>query len=798
MIRFLFILLLLVSTNSYSNSDIDSLLKVIEKVSEEESIESINKLASIYRSKSPKMCKEYAQKALELSQKYNDIKQEALAYNHLGAASIYLSEFDDALNYFQIAKPLYEKLGDKKSVAGIMNSIGLIYRNLKKYEKAKYYYETALAVVEELNDRQSIAGSLNNLGILYYLKKDLTTAKSYFERSLKIKEETGDKNGIANSYNNLGMIYGGMKDYNSALKHYTKALNIKEEINDKNGMVSTMLNIGHTYYNIKEFDLAVDYHKKSAEFAKKEGLKDKELKAYHWLAGFFDEQQDYKKSLDYFEKYSALKDSLYNRESAKKLAEYEANLGMERQKKENEILRKENEFNSMLNTYLIIISILVLLLAFLAYSRYRAKQKINEILNKKNHEITEQKNRLADAYNELELKSNELKHRNKFLQMLMDSIPNPVFFKDTDMKYTGCNKEFEKFAGRSREELIGRTVFDFTYENIAKLTTEKDLNVLETDEILQYEATVFDKKNRELDIIYYKTRFFDYEGNVAGLIGVMLDITERKNAERILKQSEIMLRNLNETKDRYLNIINRELKNAEEYLVSQLPEEITEGNIQTQWLLKPSIHLGGDALGYHWIDDDNIAIYLLDVSGHGIGACLHSVAILNTIKNERLKNTDFRYPEQVLGRLNNAFQMLDHNDMFFTIWYGVYNKKTKTLKYANGGHHPAFVIDEKGKTRELFEPNTLIGAVPAQSYSSAEFEISNLTTLFVFSDGAYEITMENEEMLGYENLCQFILECHQDKKDDLEIIYEYAKGISKDKTMKDDYSMIKSFSVKIL
>ena len=89
----------------------------------------------------------------------------------------------------------------------------------------------------------------------------------------------------------------------------------------------------------------------------------------------------------------------------------------------------------------------------------------------------------------------------------------------------------------------------------------------------------------------------------------------------------------------------------------------------TQSKIVPSVQLGADSFGYHWIDDENFAIYILDVSGHGIDAALHSVSALNTIKFENLVNTDFRNPDEVLKSLNSVFQMADHDAKYITLWY---------------------------------------------------------------------------------------------------------------------------------
>lgn len=92
----------------------------------------------------------------------------------------------------------------------------------------------------------------------------------------------------------------------------------------------------------------------------------------------------------------------------------------------------------------------------------------------------------------------------------------------------------------------------------------------------------------------------------------------------------------------------------------------------------------------------NFAIYLLDVCGHGVGAALLSVSVMNVLRSKSLAGVDFKNPDEVLSGLNSAFDMDKQNGMYFTFWYGVFNSQTRVLEYASGGHPPAILIDSSG------------------------------------------------------------------------------------------------------
>ena len=120
--------------------------------------------------------------------------------------------------------------------------------------------------------------------------------------------------------------------------------------------------------------------------------------------------------------------------------------------------------------------------------------------------------------------------------------------------------------------------------------------------------------------------------------------------------------------------------------------------MRAQWRFQPSAELGGDIFGYHWINADRLAIYLLDVSGHGVGAALLSVSVFNVLRTQSLQGTDFGDPAAVLKQLNRVFPMERQNNLIFTIWYGVFERSTRRLTYASGGHPPAVLTGDSPNT----------------------------------------------------------------------------------------------------
>jgi sigma-B regulation protein RsbU (phosphoserine phosphatase) len=235
-----------------------------------------------------------------------------------------------------------------------------------------------------------------------------------------------------------------------------------------------------------------------------------------------------------------------------------------------------------------------------------------------------------------------------------------------------------------------------------------------------------------------------------------------------------------------------ELSMAADYVISLLPQQITAGSIQTRWRYFPSTQLGGDCFGYHWIDENHFAMYLLDVCGHGVGAALLSVSALNVLRAQSLRNTDFHIPDRVLASLNDAFQMQDHNDLYFTIWYGVYNHATREIRYASGGHPPAILITGAGETSQLITQNFFIGGMPDSTYESGAVSLpAGSARLYIFSDGAYEVDKPGGGMWTLEELQAYLLPDPPDEAQEIEGLYHFLQGMCGQATLDDDFSMLK-------
>ncbi len=188
-----------------------------------------------------------------------------------------------------------------------------------------------------------------------------------------------------------------------------------------------------------------------------------------------------------------------------------------------------------------------------------------------------------------------------------------------------------------------------------------------------------------------------------------------------------------------------EMRKAAEYVESVLPADL-HGPVEVTSRYLPALELGGDWFHYRWLDDDHLKVYLIDVSGHGIRPALLSMSVHNLMRSDSLPTSDLLEPDRVLDKLNSLFRMDEQGDSYFTIWYGVYQVSTRTLRYACAGHPPALLLNRDGGGVTVSRLSTQawpIGMFPDADYTCRSQSVPRGGQLLLYSDGAFELPFDS-------------------------------------------------------
>ncbi len=236
--------------------------------------------------------------------------------------------------------------------------------------------------------------------------------------------------------------------------------------------------------------------------------------------------------------------------------------------------------------------------------------------------------------------------------------------------------------------------------------------------------------------------------------------------------------------------LEKDLDKAEDYVQALLPAPLDCEHVAITYRFVPSTAVGGDALGYHWLDDERLAIYLIDVSGHGAGSGLHSVTAFNSLRKESLPNVDFSRPDQVLSALNTMFRMSDHANLYLTLWYGVYEPESRRLTYASAGHPPAILLTAAGETLELATPSRAVGLFDGGEFTADQAQIPVGAILHVYSDGAYELEPSDGRAWGLEDFKQLLAARYDGAGTRPEQIEQRVREVLEGAAFEDDFSLL--------
>jgi len=250
--------------------------------------------------------------------------------------------------------------------------------------------------------------------------------------------------------------------------------------------------------------------------------------------------------------------------------------------------------------------------------------------------------------------------------------------------------------------------------------------------------------------------------------------------------------------------LREELAEASGYVRTLLPPPFAYDRLSLETCFIPSAQLGGDCYDFQWLDDDNLALYLIDASGHGVGAALLSVSVFNLLHAQLLPDSNFFQPDTVLKALNDAFQSKTQtsedttnaffHEKYFTIWYGVYNVKTGVLTYAGAGHPPAQLLSPDGRggveIQSLGAPSLPVGLFPEADYQSESIQIDRGSALYVFSDGIYDFVTDKGVAWGLEDFCQMLVDDPQFQVP-VEALVEKIRLLNNDRDFSDDLSLVR-------
>lgn len=175
------------------------------------------------------------------------------------------------------------------------------------------------------------------------------------------------------------------------------------------------------------------------------------------------------------------------------------------------------------------------------FSARAAEDSENELIAKLGELINVEADTLTNAISRFKQAEEDNRTQLGFVHTLIDTIPNPIFYKDASCRYLGCNKAFEAYVGFSQAELVGKTPHELWSVDLADGYLQQDQNLLQNPGMQVYETSVGYADGTLRNVVFNKATFNEKNGSVGGLVGVILDVTERKRAEDAVAFQNVLL-----------------------------------------------------------------------------------------------------------------------------------------------------------------------------------------------------------------------------------------------------------------
>ena len=356
---------------------------------------------------------EYYSRALKLRKELGDKKE--IAYTLLNLAVMYddLGDIKQALDYYNKSLQLCEEIGDKKGMSELMNDLGILYNNQGEEKMALEYWQKAIKLNQEIGDLKGEAYSLINISKIYRKRGNIASAFETLNRSLETMRKFEDKMGMAVVFHNMADIYSNEGDKVKALEFYNKSLLYSEEIKNKTGIANALRSIAAINVDLNKLDMALELGLRSMKLSKELGQPENIKDAAYLLKDIYYKRGNYKLSIDNFELYLLMRDSLRNLETQKKSIKLQARYEFDKEQaiekeKHTAVLKlqeqKSEEDNKKQRIIIVSVSILFLLVALFSlvlFSRFKTIKKQKVLIELQEKQTKEQKDTIEEKQKEI-------------------------------------------------------------------------------------------------------------------------------------------------------------------------------------------------------------------------------------------------------------------------------------------------------------------------------------------------------------------------------------------------------------
>lgn len=362
--------------------EVDSLQKLLKAAATDSSrVDLLNALSKSFFNDNPDTSIAIATTSKKLAEQINYKPGLALALKNAGKGYYLEGKYIDAVKFWQQALEVYKSTGDKIGVANMLSNQGAVYFNqgddakslelhlqslkisedindtlrvltsltnigaiyLNKpatYQKALEYFLRSYKLSLAIKDKYSIGTATANLGEVYYKLGNDSTALFYLNQSVKAYEGSGD---LPYSLNYLGRVYIRQKEFEKAVNTHTEAFEISKKLDAKLDMAQSLVGLAQAYYAKRDVVSSIAAYQQALEVAVPLNALTEIKDAYQGLSATYSEKADYANAFRYQDLLLAIKDTIYNSNTDKKLGTLQFTFDLEKKESQISLLNKDKE-----------------------------------------------------------------------------------------------------------------------------------------------------------------------------------------------------------------------------------------------------------------------------------------------------------------------------------------------------------------------------------------------------------------------------------------------------------------------
>ncbi len=378
------------------------------------------------------------------------------------------------------------------------------------------------------------------------------------------------------------------------------------------------------------------------------------------------------------------------------------------------------------------------------------------------------------------------------LEASFDSIEEPMVAVGSDFTIRRANRSYSTLTGFDFSDLIGKRCYTVLKGRDKVCPDCKLKETINTSKRFSIDLTTLE---RDDDDRILSLNFYPLIGAARpGAIEHIRDITELEKMRQQLEDRNTSLSDTNTNLILVQKEMDNELNLARQVQQNLLPQFTPPFPALTiNHIYHPINSVGGDIYDFIQIDDDNLGIFIGDVSGHGLSsAFVGTISKMSLYQHSKKEQSPVKLLEDINYDLMNNVKTVH----YLTCFWSIFNRKDASLSYSRAGHPMPVVQSRDGNIYKLNSRGTFLGILDDAFIEERKFYFEKGDRCFLFTDGIYEVTHDDrqeEEVIGYSGFCELIKETAEYNIDNT--IPQIRKKL-KSFQYEDDYTLI-TFQVNV-